>query len=192
MAALRRAAIIVALLNLAYFAVEFGMASAIGSTALFADSADFFEDAAVNLLVALALGWPLVWRARIGMAMAVIAMVPALFAVWTAWLKVQGGEAPNALALSLTGLGALLVNIVCAFMLARVRHQGGSLGKAAFLQARNDALANLAIIAAGLITARSLSAWPDVIVGIGIFLLNLDAAKQVWATARQERAELVA
>ena len=49
--ALRRAVAIVALLNLAYFGIEFAVALAIGSVSLLADSADFFEDAAVNFLI---------------------------------------------------------------------------------------------------------------------------------------------
>lgn len=53
------------------------------------------------------------------------------------------------LALGLAGLGALAVNVCCAYMLAAYRHHSGSLTKAAFLSARNDALANIAIIAAG-------------------------------------------
>ena len=31
------------------------------------------------------------------------------------------------------------------------------------------------------------SAWPDLIVGAGIFLLNLDAAREVYEAARRER-----
>jgi Co/Zn/Cd efflux system component len=71
-------------------------------------------------------------------------------------------------------------------MLTRFRHHGGSLTKAAFLSARNDALANVAIIAAGLLTAYTLSAWPDLIVGLGIAALNADAAREVWQAARSE------
>jgi len=90
--------------------------------------------------------------------------------------------------LSLTGLGALAVNLSCAFMLARYRDHGGSLTKAAFLSARNDALANLAIIAAGLVTSLVWrSPWPDLLVGIGIALINLDAAREVWEAAHGER-----
>jgi Co/Zn/Cd efflux system component len=53
--------------------------------------------------------------------------------------------------------------------------------------ARNDAWANIAIIAAGLLTAATLSAWPDLVVGLGIALMNGDAAREVWQAARQER-----
>jgi Co/Zn/Cd efflux system component len=47
----------VALLNLGYFGVEFVVAVTIGSVSLFADSIDFLEDASINLLIAIALGW---------------------------------------------------------------------------------------------------------------------------------------
>ena len=53
---LRKVVIIVAILNLAYFGVEFAVALTIGSVSLFADSIDFLEDASVNLLIAIALG----------------------------------------------------------------------------------------------------------------------------------------
>ncbi len=92
--------------------------------------------------------------------------------------------------MSLAGEGALAVNLACAFLLARYRHHSGSLTKAAFLSARNDAVANVAIVAAGLITAATLSAWPDLIVGLGIAAINADAAREVWEEAREEhRAE---
>lgn len=62
-------------------------------------------------------------------------------------------------------------------MLARCRHQSGSLTKATFVLARNDALANVAIVAAGLVTAvLRRSAWPDLIVGLAVALMNAGAA----------------
>jgi Co/Zn/Cd efflux system component len=100
-----------------------------GSVSLFADSIDFLEDALVNLLIVFALGWPRIWRARLG------------------------------------------------FVLAAVR------------SARNDALANIAIVAASLITSLWLSGWPDLIVGLGIVILNADAAKAVIEEARNEHRE---
>jgi Co/Zn/Cd efflux system component len=42
-------------------------------------------------------------------------------------------------------------------------------------------------IAAGLVTEATASAWPDLIVGLGIFALNLDASRQVYGAARDER-----
>ena len=156
---------------------------------LFADSVDFLEDASLNLLIATALGWTALNRARLGTALAAILLIPVLATLWTAWQKFATPVPPAPLALSLTGAGALAVNLVCALLLVRFRHHSGSLTRAAFLSARNDAYANVAIIAAGLVTAATLSVWPDLIVGLGIALLNADASRQVLAAARKERQE---
>jgi Co/Zn/Cd efflux system component len=88
-----------------------------------------------------------------------------------------------------TGFAALLINFVCALALARFRHHEGSLSRAAFLSARNDVLANIAIILAGGVTAAFPSIWPDLIVGLGIAIMNADAARAVFSAAREEHAQ---
>lgn len=184
---LRRVVRLVALLNFAYFGVEFAVATAIGSVSLFADSVDFIEDASVNLLILVALAWSASRRAKVGMLLAGVLLVPGLATLWTAWGKFGTLAAPAPLPLTLAGLGALGVNLSCAFMLARYRHHSGSLTKAAFLSARNDAFANVAIVGAGVVTAFLWrSAWPDLAVGLAIALMNADAAREVWQAARAE------
>src|SRR5882762_4201147 len=185
---LRKVVIIVAILNVAYFGVEFAVAAAIRSVSLFADSIDFLEDASVNLLIAIALSWSAGSRARLGMVLAGILLIPGLATLWTAWGKVSAPMPPAPIPLTLTGLGALGINLSCAFMLARYRDHSGSLTRAAFLSARNDSLANIAIIGAGLLTAATDSPWPDLVVGLGIAALNADAAWEVFAAARGEHA----
>ena len=190
----RRAAAWVAALNFGYFGIEFTVALAIGSVALFADSVDFLEDTAINTLIVMAIGWSAVARARVGMVLAGLLLVPGFATLWTAWEKFADPSMPAPLPLTLAALGALMVNLTCAVILARYRGHSGSLSKAAFLSARNDALANLAIIAAGLVTAFAWrSPWPDLAVGLAIALVNFDAAKEVWEAAGDERlAEQVA
>lgn len=184
--ALRRAVRLVALLNLGYFGIEFAVAQAIGSVSLFADSVDFLEDAAVNFLIIIALSWSARQRARVGMLLAGILLIPGLATLWAAWEKFNVPIPPAVGPLSWTAIGALIVNLSCAFMLTRYRYHSGSLTTAAFLSARNDALANVAIIGAALLTARTASVWPDLTVGLGIALLNADAARDVWKAARKE------
>jgi Co/Zn/Cd efflux system component len=172
--------------SVAYFGVEFLVARSIGSVSLFADSIDFLEDASVNCLILLALEWSPTRRALVGKALAGILLVPGLATLWTAWNKFGMPVPPSAALLSVAGVGALLVNLSCAGLLARHRGHGGSLIRAAFLSARNDALANVAIIAAGGITAYTASAWPDLVVGLGIAVLNADAGREVYIAARDE------
>jgi Co/Zn/Cd efflux system component len=188
---LKRTVRLVAALNLGYFGIEFAVALAIGSVSLFADSVDFLEDAAINLLIFAAIGWTAKNRARLGIALAGILLIPGFATLFTAWGKLNAPVAPNPLPLSLAGAGALAVNLSCAVMLARYRQYSGSLTKAAFLSSRNDTFANVAIIVAGLVTAFLWhSAWPDLIVGLGIAAINADAAKEVFRAARAEHALL--
>ena len=177
---------IVAGLNLAYFGFEFAVALVIGSVSLFADSIDFLEDAALNILVLIAIGWSASYRTAVGRLLAVIIVIPGLATLWMIWQKIALPVPPAPLTLSATGAGALLINFICAMLLVRVRHHGGCLGLAAFLSARNDVLANAAIIAAGFATSATQSIWPDLIVGLGIAVMNADAAGEVYKAAGQE------
>lgn len=186
MPSLRHTVLIVAALNLGYFGVEFLAALRAGSVSLLADSADFLEDSSVNILIFFALAWTATRRAAVGKVLAALLLIPALAFLWTLGLKLMHPTPPTAEALTLVGLGALAVNLTAALLLARHRKAQGSLTRAAFLSARNDALANIGIIAAGLVTASYPSIWPDMIVGLIIAAMNLDAAHEVWEAAHDE------
>jgi len=184
---LKKTVIIVAVLNLIYFVYEFSIARKIGSVSLFADSIDFLEDAAVNILILFSFGWSIRTRVKLGYVFAGLLLVPGIAVLSVAWDKFQNPETPESLTLGLTGLGALVINVFCAFLLSRFRKSKESLTKAAYLSARNDALANVATISASVVSLFWTSGWPDLIVGIGILLLNLDSAKEVLEASRRER-----
>lgn len=183
---IRRAVLVVALLNLAYFFVEFVAAIAIGSASLFADSADFLEDTAINLLVFFAVAWPAARRRTAGSVLAALILIPAIAAIVTVVVKILNPEPPSPEGLTGVAVGALVVNVICAIILLRLRDQGSSLATGAWLAARNDAVANLLIILAGLLTFVWSTAWFDIIVGAIIAVINLSAAKEVWEASREE------
>lgn len=176
----------VAAANLLYFFVEFWFASRGNSVSLFADSIDFLEDASVNILILMALSWPIKSRLRVAKVLAFVLLLPSIGAAWAVIGKIQSGIIPSSASLTLVGIGALAVNSICAFRLAKVRHKGGSLMKAAYFSARNDMIANIAIIVAGIVTSFLNSYWPDLIVGIGIAIMNADAAREILKSAKEE------
>jgi Co/Zn/Cd efflux system component len=184
---LRRIVLVVAMLNLSYFFVEFTVALAAGSVSLLADSVDFLEDTAINLLIFTALGWPLARRAAMGKAMALIILGPAVVAGWEAIQRFSEPLAPDVVPVLLASLGAIGINGTSAWLLVRVRHRGGSLSRAAFLSARNDVLVNVAIIVMAVVTLWTDSGWPDLILGCFIILLALHAAYEVWKITEEER-----
>jgi Co/Zn/Cd efflux system component len=180
MNSIRNVVRIVAIANLTYFAVEFFFALRIGSVSLFADSIDFLEDASVNILIFIGLGWSLVARKRLSRFFALLLMIPAVSVVISTVYKINNPSAPSGEVISFVAFGALIVNFTCAFLLAKFRQNQQSLVLAAYLSARNDALANIAVITAGVITMLWVSPIPDLIVGISIGMLNADAAVKVW------------
>ncbi len=184
---LKRIVLIVAILNFAYFFVEFSVALGAGSVSLLADSVDFLEDTAVNLLIFIALGWPLAHRAMMGKTMTLVILGPAAVAGWKALEEFSDPSAPAVLPLVLASLGAIAINGTSAWLLTTVRHHGGSLSRAAYLSARNDVLVNMSIIAMGIVTIWTDSGWPDLILGCLIILLALHAAYEVWEVSEEER-----
>lgn len=187
---MRRIVAIVAALNLIACVVEGVIAWRIGSVALFADAADFLEDFLINTLVLVAAGWPLASRRKASYALAGLILLPAIAALWTAIHRILEGGIPQPLVLGATGVGALVVNLVCAVLLMRLRSGHGSLGRGAWLAARNDALANVLIIAAGAVMLVWASPVPDIVVGLVIAAVNVGAAVEVFREAREEHPEL--
>ncbi|QOR47298.1 cation transporter [Trueperella pecoris] len=185
--AIRRTILTVALLNAVYFVVEFVMAIDLGSVSLFADSVDFLEDTAINLLVFFALTWSFAARRTAGSVLAGIILIPAVAALVTAVMKIVNPVAPEPGTLTATAVGALMVNVVCAVLLMRFRDDdadSSGLVRGAWLAARNDALANILIILAGLATFLVSTAWFDIVAGLIISYINFTASKEVWEAAR--------
>lgn len=103
--------------------------------------------------------------------------------------KVGDPEPPAAGVLLGVAVGSILVNLVCVALLARVRTDGGSLTRAAWLAARNDLVVGVVLIALSGITVVTASGWADIIVGVLLVLLvllNGSAAKEIWEAATEE------
>ena len=176
---LRSTVLVVAALNFSYFFVEFGYGQIFSSMALISDSIDFLEDASINLLVAAAIGWSVQKRKYVSYLLAGLLLIPGTVFIWNAIQKILNPINPVGEGMTWVGLGALAVNVFCALLIARHRTEGHSLALAAFYSARNDAIANVFIVIAGLITIGFPTIWLDLLIGLLIFLLNAGAAKSV-------------
>ena len=186
---LRKTVLVVASLNLLYFVVEFYYGHLFNSVALVGDSIDFLEDASVNILIALAIGWSLKKRQQTSYFLALLLLLPGIAFLWNAIHQLFTPEVPQGKGMGIVGLGALLFNLSCAFLIAKHRREEGGLVTAAFYSARNDAVANVLIISAGLFTLKYPSIWPDLLIGVVIFTINADAAKEVIDASRNEGGE---
>ena len=182
----KKAVLLVAVLNLLYFFIEFIAALNIRSVSLLADSIDFIEDASINFLIFFAISLTLAKKAKVSIILSIIMLSPALTALWAIWQQVLYQEPPRPIELSLVAFGALIVNCLCTFILIRFKNFSGSLTRGAFLSARNDALANIAIILTGIITFFYPSIWPDIVVGIFIAYMRAESALEIFNKAMKE------
>lgn len=133
-----------------------------------------------------AVAWPAARRRTAGSVLAALILIPAIAAIVTVVSKIMNPVAPSPEGLTGIAVGALVVNVICAILLMQLRDEGSSLATGAWLAARNDALANVLIIVAGLLTFVWETAWFDIVVGAVIAAINLSAAKEVWEASREE------
>jgi len=179
----------VAFLNLTYFPLEFYFAHKFNSVSLLSDSLDFLEDASVNILIFLAFSLAVVWRKRLSYIFALLLLLPGISFLYNALHQISNPVTPTGKGMSLVGLGAFVVNLYCATILNKFKEIQGGLAKAAYFSARNDAVSNILIIIAGIVTLFWISALPDLIVGTVIFIMNADSARVILKAAHREHKE---
>lgn len=185
-AAWRRALWIALVLNAVMFSVEFVAGVNAGSASLKADALDFLGDAA-NYAISLGVaGMALAWRAR---AALLKGMSILLFGLWvlgsTVWMAAQG-VVPAAETMGIVGVMALAANLACAAMLWRHR-EGDANRRSVWICSRNDAIGNVAVVAAAIGVFGTGSGWPDIAVAAIMSALALSGG---WQIIRQARGEL--
>jgi len=181
----RRALWIALAINAAMFLAEVAVGVAAGSASLQADAIDFLGDAA-NYAISLGVaGMALNWRARAallkGWSLGFLGATVLLSTVWHAY----AGTLPKAETMGAVGVLALFANGGVALMLYRFRASEANM-RAVWICSRNDAIGNLAVLAAALGVFGSGSAWPDLIVAAIMAMLAVRGGWQIVEHARSE------
>ena len=187
----RRALWIALGVNAGMFAVEMAAGAAADSRALQADALDFLGDAtnyAISLLVA---GMALAWRARAALAKGLTLIGLGGWVMITAVLAALGGAAPQPELMGIIGALALAANTGVAIMLYRFR-TGDANMRSVWICSRNDAIGNIAVMAAALGVFGTGTAWPDLIVAAILALLGISGGIQIVQQARRELRSVAA
>ncbi len=182
----RRALWIVVILNVGYGVVEMVGGFIAGSQALKADALDFIGDGLITFLGLLAIGWSLAWRARSALIQGVFLGLLGLGVLASTIWRMIAQTTPDATLMGLFGFVALVVNVLAVLPLLPHR-KGDANVRAVWLFSRNDAIGNAAVVvAAGLVIWLG-SAWPDLLVAVGIAGLFLHSS---WSIVRDARVDL--
>ncbi len=181
----RRVLWVALVINAAMFFAEIAGGLRAGSVSLLADAVDFFGDAANYGISLLVLGMALAWRARAAWFKGLCMGLFGLFVLARAAWSVASGDVPEPLTMGAIGMLALLANLAVAVLLYAWR-DGDANMRSVWLCTRNDAIGNVAVMAAALGVFGTARAWPDLLVAAVMGTLALLAAASVMRQARRE------
>lgn len=191
--AYRRVLWIVIAINAVMFVVEMSAGAASGSKALQADALDFLGDTLTYGISLYVIGKSMRMRATAALMKGVsLALMGVGVLGWTIYQTFVLGV-PDVMVMSGVAFLAFAANVVSALLLLRFR-DGDSNVRSVWLCSRNDAIGNLAVIAAAGVVMLTGSAWPDLIVAAAMAALFLQSSvkiiRQATTELRMERADI--
>lgn len=182
---------IVLAINVVLFLTELVAGYLAASTSLMADSLDSLGDALVYAFSLYVLFRSERWRVAAALLKGLI-MLGFGIAVAAALLgRVLAPVVPVAEMIGGFGLFALACNLTCLILLTRHRSDDINM-ESVWLCSRNDIIANVGVILAGVGVAFTGTMWPDFIVGAAIAALFLRSAFYVLSQALGEYRRLAA
>jgi len=171
--------------NAAMFAVEVIAGLRAQSVSLLADAIDFAGDAANYGLSLAVLSLAPVWRSRAALIKGLSMGAYGVFILGHATWNMITAAVPNAHTMGWVGAIALLVNVGVASLLFAYR-EGDANMRSVWLCSRNDAIGNVAVVAAAALVGWLNAGWPDVLVALAMGWLALAASRSVVQHARRE------
>lgn len=170
------------------FIVEMASGWISRSTALMADSLDMLGDSLVYGFSLFVLARNLSWQARASLLKGAIMLCFGVAVVVESLHKFSQATVPSADIMSLVGVLALLMNLVCFALLWR--HKSDNINmQSTWICSRNDLIANSGVIIAALLTSYTHSKWPDLTIGLVIAAIFLRSAFFVLCQARSALAK---
>lgn len=189
--AYRRVLWIVVTINAAMFVTEILAGAFADSMALQADALDFLGDSLTYGASLYVIGRSAQLRAGVAIAKGLSLAVMGLVVLGLTIHKTIILGAPDATVMSGVGVMALVANAVSVVLLLKFRN-GDANVRSVWLCSRNDAIGNVAVIAAAGMVAWTTTPWPDLIVAVAMASLFLHSATLILRQALQERKAAVA
>ena len=182
----RRILAAVFLINLLLFFGEMLAGILARSLGLVADSLDMLADATVYGLSLLAVAYDTGRRNAIARTSGYLQLFLAVFGLTEAIRRFFGAEQTPGFGMMIAvSLVALAGNVVSLFLLLKTKSNEVHI-QASLIFTNNDILANIGVIAAGVLVAATGSAIPDLVAAILIFLLVCRGALKILKLARRK------
>ncbi|GAA0535273.1 cation diffusion facilitator family transporter [Rhizomicrobium palustre] len=184
--AFRRTVWIVLVLNAAMFLIEIIAGRLSGSLSLQSDALDFAGDTATYAISLAVIGHSMKIRARAALLKGAVLGGFAIFVLASAVWRTFVSGVPEAATMGAVGALALAVNVTAALLLLRFRN-GDANVRSVWLCSRNDALGNIAVLAAAAIVSLTGTKWADLGVAALMASLFLSTSTQIVRQAWREQ-----
>ncbi|CAK0746185.1 conserved membrane hypothetical protein [Gammaproteobacteria bacterium] len=177
---------IVLAINACMFVIELSAGLMASSVALVADSLDMLGDAFVYAFSLYVVARGARMKAVAALFKGGIMTVFGLFVFAQAIYKIIVSQVPVFETIGIVGLLALVMNSLCLTLLWRHRSDDINMNSV-WLCSRNDIIANVSVLFAGLGVWLMGSAWPDILVGFALAVLFI---KSAWFVLHRAFVEL--
>lgn len=183
-AAERRVLGIALWLNLGLVATLGAAGVAAASSGLIATAADNLSDAAVYALSYYAVTRGRRWKVRAARLSGAMLLVLSLAVLADVVRRFIFGAEPVSAIMIVMSVVAALVN-VASLRVLRPLHTSDVNLRAAWTFSINDLVANLGVLAAGVLVAWSGQSWPDLLAGLAIAFVAAKGGREILADARR-------
>ena len=174
-------------INAVMFVAEIIAGIVAESTGLMADSLDMLADATVYALGLFAVGKTTSAKVRAALMSGIFQVVLALGVAGEVGRRLLFGSEPEALFMIGISIIALAANIACLALISK--HRNGEVHmRASWIFSKNDVIANVGVIVAGVLVFVLASPLPDLVIGAFISLVVLRGGMTIVADARREKA----
>ena len=160
----RNAMVLALIINLIMIGADLTYGLMMNSASLLGDAANNSGDAFIFLVSVIVLSSTTVIKNRVALLKGIIMLAFSVWAFYHVYLGIIGLSWLSGGIVTAVGLLSLIGNSTVAVMM--YKHQDKDLNfKSAFICCRNDAIASLGVVLAGILVWVSNSHWPDVIIG---------------------------
>jgi len=176
---------IVIALNVLMFAVEMSASVIADSMALRADALDFLGDSLTYSITLLAIGHSIRWRASAALFKGITLALIGLWVLGSSLYRTLILGMPNEAVMTTVAIMAFAANMASVLLLIRYRDGDANI-RSVWLCSRNDAIGNLAVLAAAGAVFYFQSPWPDLLVALLMASLFLHSATLILRQAKSE------
>jgi len=178
--------IVLLAINGSMFILELMIGMIAQSTALIADAMDMFADATVYAIALLAVGRAIVHKQNAARLSGILQIFLGLGVIVEVVHRMLIGSEPESMFMIGVGLVALTANSICLMLISR--HREGEIHmRASWIFSRNDVLANIGVILAGVLVAVLGNPLPDLIIGAIISTVVVSGGVRILREVRIER-----